>query len=483
MILSGSGHGVEYVADSAITDRLETEFWFDPAVPFNTVDVSTERGIVSLTGEVNNLLARERATRIAESLRGVRAVVNRIAVEPVVDWTSTQLSDMVTDALIYDSATEAYEIVVMADDSGEVTLSGTVDSWTERDLAESVAKGVSGVVSIRNNINVSPSQERPDSEIKWDVDRRLYWDTLINDELITVRCEEGMVSLSGTVGSAVEKTRAVRDARAVIGVKDVDASALQVEKWAHNAALREQSPVTRTDAEIRDAVRDALQYDPRVSDFEIEVKADNGNVTLRGVVDNIKARYAAGRDARNTVGVIAVNNLIKIRPVSAPDDEVIAANVLAALLRHPYIDSDNITVLVKDQEVTLTGSVDSSFEKVEAESVAYRASGVTGVRNHLAINQPAVLVEKPYLDDWSIYDFVWYLPVPGNKSDAEIREDIEEEFLWSPFVDGDDVKVSVEAGVATLTGSVDSLRESSAARENAFEGGAIAVINKLQLEE
>ena len=106
------------------------------------------------------------------------------------------------------------------------------------------------------------------------------------------------------------------------------------------------------------------------------------------------------------------------------------------------------------------------------------------VRNHLAISHPSVLIGNPCLDDWSIYDFVWYPgPVASNKSDAEIRKDIEEEFLWSPYVDGEDVKDSVEAGVATLTGSVDSLRESSAARENAFEGGAIAVINELQLKE
>jgi osmotically-inducible protein OsmY len=54
--------------------------------------------------------------------------------------------------------------------------------------------------------------------------------------------------------------------------------------------------------------------------------------------------------------------------------------------------------------------------------------------------------------------------------------------FWSPFVDSDDVTVSVEAGVATLTGSVDSLGEYNAARENAFEGGAITVINKLELD-
>jgi osmotically-inducible protein OsmY len=107
---------------------------------------------------------------------------------------------------------------------------------------------------------------------------------------------------------------------------------------------------------------------------------------------------------------------------------------------------------------------------------------VVDVRNHLEVSNIQTLTENPYVDDWSIYDFAWYTgPIVTSKSDATIEKDIEDEFLWSPFVDGDDVKVSVTAGVATLTGSVDSLNEAIAARENAFEGGAVSVINKLQL--
>jgi hypothetical protein len=60
--------------------------------------------------------------------------------------------------------------------------------------------------------------------------------------------------------------------------------------------------------------------------------------------------------------------------------------------------------------------------------------------------------------------------------------DIEDELLWSPYVDRDDVTALVEAGVATLTGSTDSPGESSAAVQNALEGSAVTVITKLELE-
>ena len=145
-----------YIADADITDHLESEFRFDPVVPFNTIDVNTDHGIVTLTGSVTNLLASERATRIAETVRGVRAVINRIDVVPLTDMTASQLGDAVKQALVYDTATEAYEINVLADKKGGITLSGTVDSWAERNIAETVAKGVNGVVSVRNDIAVRP---------------------------------------------------------------------------------------------------------------------------------------------------------------------------------------------------------------------------------------------------------------------------------------------------------------------------------------
>ena len=68
------------------------------------------------------------------------------------------------------------------------------------------------------------------------------------------------------------------------------------------------------------------------------------------------------------------------------------------------------------------------------------------------------------------------------RSDADIREDIESELAWSPFVDANEVTVSVENGVATLTGTVDTWAEYNAARENAYEGGAASVITKLEVD-
>jgi len=72
-------------------------------------------------------------------------------------------------------------------------------------------------------------------------------------------------------------------------------------------------------------------------------------------------------------------------------------------------------------------------------------------------------------------------PIPG-RSDREIREDVRDELWWSPFVDEEQVEVSVEDGTVTLAGTVDTPGEKRAALENAYEGGATWVRNELQVQ-
>jgi osmotically-inducible protein OsmY len=67
------------------------------------------------------------------------------------------------------------------------------------------------------------------------------------------------------------------------------------------------------------------------------------------------------------------------------------------------------------------------------------------------------------------------------KTDWEIKEDIEDELFWSPFVDSNEVRVSVKDGVATLTGVVDTWRERGAAADNAYDDGAKEVRNYLRV--
>lgn len=469
--------------DREIAAAVTRELLFDPVVPANDLDVEAVGGIVTLTGDTSNVIEQRRAARVAETVRGVRAVVNRVEVHPPDDRIGDRLRRDVEDALLLDPATDEYEVSVAIRDRHHVDLEGAVDSWSERRLCEQVASDVAGVTGVTNRIRVRNDGDRSDGEIRAEILRTIDWDVLLTNALIDVTVVDGLVTLSGVVGSAAEK-RVARAAAWTMGVTSVDASDLRVEAWARPEHRRVSRWVERSDAEIRSAVEDALFLDPRVRGFAVETAVSDGSVTLSGVVDNLKARRAAERDARDTVGVNSVYNLLKVRPTESVMAAEVEEDVRGALRRDPFVDPDGITIEgLDDGGVRLEGSVDSYFEKSRAGDLASRVVGVTDVLNRLVVLDPLMLPTSPFVDDFALVRDGWYERpwTLTQRPDREIERTIESELWWSPFVGAEDVEVHVEDGIATLSGVVDDRLEADAAQENAYEGGAIFVRDRLEI--
>lgn len=468
------------ITDAGIAQAVEEEIHVSPVVDLNDVMVRTQEGVVTLSGSVSSVLARDRAERLAETVKGVMSVVNRIEVDPVADRADWAVEQDAEKALLYDAATESFEITVEVKD-GKATLTGSVESLQEKETARRVVAGVRGVESVDNRIEVAYEQDRPDAEIRKDVQKALRWDVLVDHGLLTVDVDDGKVILSGTVGSAAEVRRARHDAW-VSGVRQVDVSGLKVDAWAREEDLRGQKYVDTPDPRIVEAIRKALSLDPRVAPFDVEVKVVEGVVTLRGTVDNLQAKRAATRDTRNTVGVTDVINRIKIRPETVPSQEI-QNRIEKALARDPALEPYEIDVSVIGNTAYLYGEVDSYYEKGLADNVASRAEGVKGVKNFIDVQVPGPLVYDPYTSDYYPYGKDWYdyQPYYSFESDAEIQDDVRGELFWSPFVDSDQVDVSVDDGTVILTGTVDTLEEKRAAAENAYEGGATWVRNRLEV--
>lgn len=459
------------IADTDIVQAIETEMITDGAVPGHAIYVTSDEGIVTLTGSVDNALARERALRIARTTRGAKAVINRIVVAPVLRSDGQIRSDVIR-ALSADPATESWEIRTKVN-NGTVTLEGTVDSWAEKRLAKQVAAGVRGVREIRNDLVVSHDDERADGEIEADIERRLEMDVWVGDALIDVHVDDGRVRLDGQVGSAFEKTRAASDAW-VAGVQSVDDSDLEVTSWLDDRMRRERV-ANPTDQEIEAAIENAFLYDPRVHPFTPDVDVSYGTVTLTGFVNNLAAKHAAAQDARNVVGVVRVHNYLKVRPPETLTDAALESDVERALRRDPYVHPYDIEVRARNGRVTLTGDVHSNYEKERAATVASRVTGTQEVMN---------LLDAPPFHDPLAYTTIDPVPdgTPIVKTDAEIEDDIRQQLFWSPFVESDQIQVSVDNGIATLKGTVDDWSERKAARDNAYDGGAIAVIDRLEVD-
>jgi hypothetical protein len=68
------------ITDSGITTTVEDGLARAKGLLPNNVDVSTSHGIVTLTGSVENLPAKDRAILTAKSVRGVSEVIDQLTV-------------------------------------------------------------------------------------------------------------------------------------------------------------------------------------------------------------------------------------------------------------------------------------------------------------------------------------------------------------------------------------------------------------------
>jgi osmotically-inducible protein OsmY len=481
--IASIGFGQKNIADQKIKNAIETEYQFDHAVNNNNVNIEVTDGIAELTGTVSNIKAKKRAANIAQMVKGVRSVSNRIDVLPMVTLGDKDIQSKVVYELINDPATESYEVNVSALD-GIVTLTGEVDSYREKKLAENVAQTVIGVKQVLNNIEIEFDVTRSDSELKSEIEGALKWSKIVDEDLIDVKVKDAEVTLKGAVASAEEKENA-RYLAWVTGVESVDTDKLKVQWWAADTQLSDSKDLYYSDGEIEDAIEDAALFDPRVFSFEIEANATEGWVTLRGKVDNLKSRRAAENIARNTVGVEGVTNRIKVDFELPPTDNEVENNIENALDRNAITEAYEVDVDVNAGVATLTGTVDSYMEKMEAEWVASGITGVIGVTNTLNVNNA---YSYYFWDATPYYDW-YYVPEVDNTvitvfdpNDEQIKENVKSQLWWSPYVDSDDVKVTVENGEVELSGTVEDLAEFHKATENAWEGGAWEVDNNLSIE-
>jgi len=450
------GEGLD---DEAITNAIESELLLSDAVASHKIDTEVNEGVAHLSGAVDNLLAKRRAVELARTIKGVRSVVDTIQVDPPA-MTDEALAQHVEDALLYDPATESFEVAVFVEDAA-VRLTGEVDSYQEKVLAGEVAAGVRGVKSVDNDIDFTYDASRTDGEIAAEIDRWIDASAWIDDNLIEVRVEDGRVALEGTVGSAAER-RWAHNRAWVPGVMSVDASGLEVEWWAHDADRRDSRYADLSDAAVQGAIEKAFLYDPRVLSFNPQVGVEDGIATLTGTVSNFAAKRAAEQVASDTIGVWRVKNFLRVRAAEGdamPEDAEIRTAIRSALLRDPYVSRDDVTMSVINGHVNLYGTVDTDYERDRAQTLAENAAGVVDVDNYVHAER-----DFTYSRDW------------------EIEDDIRSELFWSPFVDQDQVDVTVRDGVATLRGEVDTWSEWLSAEENAREGGAKRVVNLLDVD-
>ena len=84
LVVGCAGAGVktgEAIDDTAITTKVKTAFAKDPDVSAMKVHVDTDKGYVTLKGEVKSMMERDKASQLARNVEGVRGVNNILTVK------------------------------------------------------------------------------------------------------------------------------------------------------------------------------------------------------------------------------------------------------------------------------------------------------------------------------------------------------------------------------------------------------------------
>ncbi|NEG80007.1 molecular chaperone OsmY [Pantoea agglomerans] len=148
-----------YMDDSGITAKAKAALVDDDAIKSTDISVKTHSGVVTLSGFVSSQDQAEKAVAVVQKIEGVKSVSDKLHVR---DSKASSMKGYAGDT----ATTSEIKAKLLADDivpsrnvkvettDGVVQLSGQVANQAQSDRAESIAKAIEGVKSVKNDLTV-----------------------------------------------------------------------------------------------------------------------------------------------------------------------------------------------------------------------------------------------------------------------------------------------------------------------------------------
>lgn len=202
-----------------ILDELE----YEPSIDATNIGVTVDDGVVTLTGHVHSFAEKHTAERVAQRVKGVRAIAEEIVVRLPENKKAAddEIASRVVKILGWGSAIADLKDIKVKVENGYVTLDGTVEFHFLRTAAESLVRRLTGITGIDNRLRIRPVTDVLD--IRHGIREALKRNAEIEAENIDVEVSGSHVTLNGKVQSRHERAvaeRAAWSARGVTAVED-----------------------------------------------------------------------------------------------------------------------------------------------------------------------------------------------------------------------------------------------------------------------
>lgn len=148
-----------FMDDSTITAKVKAALLDNESIKSTDISVKTDKKVVTLSGFVQSQAQAEAAVAAAKTVEGVASVSDKLHVRDSKESSikgyagDTATTSEVKAKLLADDIVPSRNVKVETTD-GVVQLSGTVESQAQSERAESVAKAVEGVKSVKNDLKV-----------------------------------------------------------------------------------------------------------------------------------------------------------------------------------------------------------------------------------------------------------------------------------------------------------------------------------------
>ena len=146
------------IDDGVLTAKVKSTLISDPDIKSFDLQVETRKGVVQISGFVDNSAQVDRALQVTRSVAGVVSVENKMSIKSGVTSVGGKIDDSIIttrikSALLTDSTVKSSDIGVLTRE-GDVQLSGFVNSEAQIQRALAIARSTDGVKAVENRMSI-----------------------------------------------------------------------------------------------------------------------------------------------------------------------------------------------------------------------------------------------------------------------------------------------------------------------------------------